>query len=37
MDEVVQRLRQIEADPRQSLCDEPGPDYGHVQAIWGLP
>jgi hypothetical protein len=27
LDEMVQRLRQIEADPRQSLCVEVGLDY----------
>jgi hypothetical protein len=36
MDELVQRLLQVEADPRQSLCLEVGLDYGQVQEIWGL-
>ena len=37
LDELVRRLRQLEADPRQSLCFEVGLDYGQVQEIWGLP
>jgi hypothetical protein len=36
LDELVQRLRQLEADPRRSLCLEVGLDYGEVQEIWGL-
>ena len=36
LDELVQRLRQVEADPRHSLCFEVGLDYGQVQEIWGL-
>jgi hypothetical protein len=36
LDELVARLRQAEADPRQSLCFEVGLDYGKVQEIWGL-
>jgi hypothetical protein len=36
LDDLVQRLSQLEADPRQSLCFEVGLDYGQVQEIWGL-
>ena len=36
LDELVERLRQVEADPLQSLCVEVGLDYGQVQEIWGL-
>ena len=36
LDELVQRLRQVEADPRHSLCFEVGLDYGQVQEIWDL-
>jgi hypothetical protein len=36
LDELVQRLRQVEADPHQTLCLEVGLDYGQVQDIWGL-
>ena len=36
LDDLVERLRQVEADPRQSLCFEVGLDYGAVQEIWGL-
>ena len=36
LDELVQILRQVEADPRQTLCLEVGLDYDQVQEIWGL-
>jgi hypothetical protein len=36
LDELVQRLRQVEADPLQTLCLEVGLDYGQIQEIWGL-
>ncbi len=36
LDELVQRLRRVEADPHQSLCFEAALDYGQVQEIWGL-
>jgi hypothetical protein len=36
LDELVQRLRQVEADPHQTLCLEVGLDYDRVQEIWGL-
>lgn len=36
LDELVQRLGQVEADPRQTLCLEVGLDYSQVQEIWGL-
>jgi hypothetical protein len=36
LDELVQRLRLVEADPGQTLCLEVGLDYGQVQEIWGL-
>ncbi|MGC8643807.1 MAG: hypothetical protein ACP5XB_28435 [Isosphaeraceae bacterium] len=36
LDELVQRLRQVEADPRQTLCLEVGLDYDRVQDIWDL-
>jgi hypothetical protein len=35
LDELVQRLRQSEADPRQTFCLEAGLDYHAVQEIWG--
>jgi hypothetical protein len=36
LDELVRRLRQVNADPRQVLCLEVGLDYSQVQEIWGL-
>jgi hypothetical protein len=36
LDQLVDCLRQVEADPRQSLCLEVGLDYGQVQEIWSL-
>ncbi len=36
LDQLVERLRQVEADPLQSLCLEVGLDYGQVQEIWVL-
>jgi hypothetical protein len=36
LDELVQRLRWVVADPRQSFCFEAELDYGQVQEIWGL-
>ena len=36
LDGLVQRLRQVEADPRQALCLEVGLDYDEVQEIWAL-
>jgi hypothetical protein len=36
LDELVQCLRQVEADPRESLCLEVGLDYGQVQEIWDV-
>ena len=34
LDELVQRLRQVVADPRQALCLEVGLDYDQAQEIW---
>ena len=34
--ELIQRLRQVEADRSQTLCVEVGLDYDQVQEIWGL-
>jgi len=36
LDELVQRLRQVAADPSQVLCLEVGLDYDEVQEIWAL-
>lgn len=36
LDELVQRLSLVGADPGQTLCLEVGLDYGQVQEIWGL-
>ena len=36
LDELVQRLHEVDADPGESLCLEVGLDYGQVQEIWGL-
>jgi hypothetical protein len=36
LDELVQRLRQIQADLRQALCLEVGIDYDEVQQIWAV-
>jgi len=36
LDELVQRLSQVQADLRQSLCLEVGIDYDEVQQIWAL-
>jgi hypothetical protein len=36
LDELVQRLHLVGADPRQTLCLEVGLDYRQVQEIWGL-
>jgi hypothetical protein len=36
LDGLVERLRLVAADPRQTLCLEVGLDYGQVQEIWGL-
>jgi hypothetical protein len=37
LDEVVENLRRIDADPSRTLCFEAGLDYGQVEDIWGLP
>ena len=36
LDELVQRLRQVAADPSQALCLEAGLDYDAVQEIWAF-
>jgi len=36
LDELVQRLRQAQANLSQALCLEVGIDYDEVQQIWGL-
>jgi hypothetical protein len=36
LDDLIERVRQVEADPSQSLCFEVGLDYGQVQDIWRL-
>jgi Family of unknown function (DUF5678) len=36
LDEVVERLRQTEADSSRTFCFEVGLDYGQVEDIWGL-
>jgi len=36
LDELIQRLHQVEADLCQTLCVEIGLDYDQVQEIWGL-
>ena len=36
LDELVQRLHQVETDPRAALCLEVGLDYNEVQEIWAL-
>jgi hypothetical protein len=36
LDDVIERLRQTGADPRESLCFEAGLDYSQVQEIWRL-
>ncbi len=35
LDSLVERLRQVEADPCQTLCLEAGLDYDQPQEIWG--
>jgi hypothetical protein len=37
LDELIQHLLRVEADPHQALCLEVGLDYDQVQEIWGLP
>ena len=34
LEEVAQRLEQIEADPQRTFCIEAGLDYDAVQSIW---
>jgi hypothetical protein len=36
LDELVQRLHQIQADLCQALCLEVGIDYDEVQQIWAV-
>jgi hypothetical protein len=36
LDDVIERLRQTGADPRESLCFEAGLGYSQVQEIWRL-
>ncbi len=36
LDDVVERLRQIEGDPSTTFCFEAGLDYCQVEDIWGL-
>jgi hypothetical protein len=36
LDEVVESLRRIEADPSRTFCFEAGLDYGRAEDIWGL-
>ncbi|MGH7139146.1 MAG: hypothetical protein ACREHD_25650 [Pirellulales bacterium] len=35
LEEVVQRLEEVEADPQRTFCIEAGLDYDAVQHIWG--
>jgi hypothetical protein len=37
LEDVAQRLRQVEPDPRRLFCIEAGLDYEAVQSIWGVP
>ena len=34
--QVVERLRQVEPDPRKCYCIEASADYGRVEEIWRL-
>ncbi len=34
LDDVVQRLEQVETDPQRTFCIEAGLDYEAVQSIW---
>ena len=36
LDDLVERLRRVAADPRQTLCLEVGLDYDQVEEIWRL-
>jgi hypothetical protein len=36
LDEVVERLRQVETDAQRTFCIEAGLDYEAVQSIWRL-
>jgi hypothetical protein len=36
LDELVERLRDVNTDPRQSLCFGAGLDYAQVQEIWDV-
>lgn len=36
LEDVVQRLQQVEMDPQRTFCIEAGLDYEAVQHIWGL-
>jgi hypothetical protein len=36
LDEVVESLRRIGADPSRTLCFEAGLDYDRAEDIWGL-
>jgi hypothetical protein len=35
LNEVVQRLEQVEAEPQRTFCIEAGLDYDAVQSVWG--
>ncbi|HWB14599.1 MAG TPA: hypothetical protein VG826_35570 [Pirellulales bacterium] len=37
LDEVVQGLALVEADPKRTLCIEAGLDYETAQSVWGVP
>jgi hypothetical protein len=36
LDEVVESLRRIQADPSRTFCFEAGLDYSRVEEIWDL-
>ena len=36
LDDMIQRLRQIEPDPRKTCCVEASRDYGTVEEIWEM-
>ena len=36
LEEVAQRLRQVESDPQRTFCIEAGLDYEAVQHVWGV-
>ena len=37
LDEIVQRLAEIETDPQRTFCIEAGLDYETAQSIWRVP